>query len=101
MAGPAPDERPIMKLKLALLCVLGIASANAMACYTVYDKSNRVVYSGTRAPVDMSLQIHETLPRVAPGGHMVFDAGSDCPATLGASAGSTSPLLTDRSTAER
>ena len=69
----------IMKLKLALLCSLGLAAGNALACFTVYDRSNRVVYHAQTSPVDMTRQLHETLPRAFPGGHMVFGGGTDCP----------------------
>jgi hypothetical protein len=99
-----------MKLKLALLGTLALAGTNAFACYTVYDRNDRMVYNAERAPVDMSRPLHETLPRAFPGGHMVFEAGGDCPRTntIAANApaprvtrvASASPLLTDRSTAE-
>lgn len=95
-----------MKLKLALLCTLGLASFNAMACYTVYDRSNQVVYNAQTPPVDMSRPLHETLPVAFPGGHMVFGAGSDCPregasrvSVTPVSPSKPSPLLTDRRTA--
>ena len=95
-----------MKLKLALLCTLGLASVNSMACYTVYDRSNQVVYSAQTPPVDMSRPLHETLPVVFPGGHMVFGTGVDCPREgpsrmllTPVSPSKSSPLLTDRRTA--
>lgn len=113
-----------MKLKLALFCSLALAGANAMACYTVYDGNNRVIYQGAQAPVDMSRPIHETLGARYPGAHMVFDQSNRCtPVTLAqvarptgrdvpagtirmeggrqATPTSSSPLLTDRETAER
>ena len=67
-----------MKFKLALLCGLALAGANAMACYTVYDSNSRVVYQGVETPVDMSLQLHEALRvRGFPAGsRMVFDRES-------------------------
>jgi hypothetical protein len=86
-----------MKLKLALLCAIGLASANAMACYTVYDSANQVVYNAQTAPVDMSRPLHETVPVAFPGGTMVFDLGTDCPRE--APAARPAPLLTDRRTA--
>jgi hypothetical protein len=96
-----------MKAKFLFLASVGLAASNAMACYTVYDASNQVVYNAQTAPVDMSRPLHETLPAVFPGGHMVFDTSIDCPVSnpqrraLVASAGpGTSPLLTDRRTAE-
>ena len=66
-------------------CVCGAlvaaASVNTLACYTVYDRNNHIVYNAQTAPVDMRLQIHETLPSVFPGAHMVFDDSTDCPIT--------------------
>ncbi len=70
-----------MRTRFALLCLLAPFSLNALACYTVYDRNNRVVYNAQTAPVDMRYQIHETLPRVFPGGHMVFGDSTDCPIT--------------------
>jgi hypothetical protein len=67
-----------MKLKLAMFCGLLLAGANAMACYTVYDASNRVIYQGVDAPIDMSQPISETLGRRYPGAHMVFDLSTNC-----------------------
>ena len=112
-----------MKLKLAMLCGLALASVNAMACYTVYDRSDRVIYRGADAPVDMSLPIHQTLGRNYPGAHMVFDLATSCsPVALAqvarsatndvpvgtirmertkAAPTSSGPLLTDRATAQR
>lgn len=97
-----------MKLKLTLLATLAVASVNAMACYTVYDPSNRVVYNAQVPPVDMSRPLHETLPAVFPDGHMVFGATTDCPrepsvravSVAAAVTAKRSPLLTDRRTAE-
>lgn len=93
-----------MKLKLALLCTLGLASSNVMAsCYTVYDRSNQVVYNAQTPPVDMSRPLHETMPAAFPGGHLVFDSGAACPGDSpvrrGAAASVRSPLLTDAGTA--
>lgn len=114
-----------MKLKIAMFCGLALAGANAMACYTVYDGSNRVIYQGLEAPVDMSLPLHRTLGTRFPGAHMVFDQSANCapvalarvarPAGPGAPAGtirmersgrsarptSASPLFTDIDTAQR
>ena len=94
-----------MKLKLALLCAVGLASFNAMACYTVYDRDNRIVYNSQTPPVDMSRPLRETVPVAFPGGTMVFGAGTDCAreATTGVllpvAPSKPSPLLTDRRTA--
>ena len=117
-----------MKLKIALVAGLALAAANAMACYTVYDASNRVVYQGDQAPVDMSLPLREALSarRFPAGSSMVFNQGATCaPVGMAQVARSNtpnvpantirmertgrtmspnseaSPLLTDRATAVR
>ena len=94
-----------MKLKLALLCAIGLASVNAMACYTVYDRQNNIVYNSQTPPVDMSRPLRETVPVAFPGGTMIFGSSTDCPreaptkVSLPASPSKPSPLLTDRRTA--
>jgi hypothetical protein len=91
--------------KCLLLCsLLGSASMQAAACYTVYDRSDRLVYHGSTPPVDMSLRIHEALAARFPGGHMVFDAATDCPDIVAPSRAAatrslSSPLLTEERTA--
>ena len=116
-----------MKLmKMGLVCGLLLAGANAMACYTVYDKASRVVYRGMEAPVDMSQPLHEALAsRFPAGASMVFEQGALCtPVSLSQvarpsgpmvppntirmertgrqlSPSSAAPLLTDRHTAQR
>lgn len=56
-----------------------LAMSPAMACYTVYNPANQVMYSGETPPIDMSYQIHEKLPAVFPTGHLVFGVDNDCP----------------------
>ncbi|RYY65543.1 MAG: hypothetical protein EOO24_54940, partial [Comamonadaceae bacterium] len=96
-----------MRLKLALICGVALASANAMACYTVYDSGGRMVYRGMETPVDMSQPLHRSLGQRLPGAHMVFDDATNCApvamtrAMRTATPGGTSPLLTDRQTAAR
>lgn len=93
-------------LRIALLCSAGLMAGQAMACYVVYDKVNRIVYNSATPPVDMSKPISQTLPHVFPGGHMVF-SGTTCsndeplvqPKVAAASTNGASPLLTDRRTA--
>lgn len=94
-------------LRIALLCSAGLMAGQAMACYVVYDKVNRIVYNSPTPPVDMSKPISQTLPHLYPGGHMVF-SGTTCsndeplvqPKVAATSTNGTSPLLTDRRTAE-
>lgn len=116
-----------MKTKLVLLGGLLLGGANAMACYTVYDGNNRVVYQGLDAPVDMSLPLHQALAARFPArSSMVFNQSANCTpigiAQVARSAtanvppntirmertgrqlsptSSASPLLTDRATAQR
>jgi hypothetical protein len=116
-----------MKAKLAIMGGLLLAGANAMACYTVYDGSSRIVYQGVEAPVDMSMPLHEALSqRFARGAQMIFDqnaictpvglaqlprpTGTDVPpntirldrtGTQGRTSSAPAPLFTDRQTAER
>ena len=92
--------------KSLLLCGLlaGASLQASAACYTVYDSANRVAYSGERAPVDMSLPIHDALQARYPGGHLVFDTTADCPSlvtALPAAVRGGSPLLTDEQTARK
>jgi hypothetical protein len=62
----------------ALLALLG--SSQALACYTIYDRANRVIYHAAAAPVDMRYPLHQTLPAVFPGGHLVFSVSdTQCP----------------------
>ncbi|MBX3655376.1 MAG: hypothetical protein KF686_14425 [Ramlibacter sp.] len=67
--------------RFAVACALALTGGHALACFTVYAPDNRVVYNAQEPPVDMRYPIHETLPRVFPGGHMVFGTGQDCPRT--------------------
>lgn len=117
-----------MKLKATLLCGLLLTGANAMACFTVYDGSNRVIYRGADAPVDMSLPLHQAVAQRFPAGSsLVFDQTATCTPvsiaqvarptgpmvppntlrmertgrTVTSPSSSASPLLTDRQTAQR
>ncbi|MEO8020808.1 hypothetical protein [Polaromonas sp.] len=68
-------------LRYALVALFPALSASqALACYTVYNRSNQVVYHAAAAPVDMRYQLHQTLPAVYPGGHLVFSVtDTSCP----------------------
>jgi hypothetical protein len=91
---------------LVLVPLLGLASLQAFACYTVYDRGNRVMWQGDKPPVDMSLPLSETVPARFPGGQLVFDDSPNCPVVSSVAIGNggfvtttTSPLLTDEKTA--
>jgi hypothetical protein len=73
-----------MKLKHLVLVAASLFAANAMACYTVYDRSGRIVYHAEDPPVDMSQPLHASLQQRFPGSHMVFDQAASCePVSLG------------------
>lgn len=73
-----------MNYKHLGVIALGLAAANAMACYTVYDGANRIAYQGEKPPVDMSQPIHRQIQARYPGGHMMFEQTADCaPVSLG------------------
>jgi hypothetical protein len=95
MASSCTAEGHIMKWKLAVLCGLMLAGANAMACYTVYDGNNRVIYRGLDAPVDMSLSLHEALAaRFPTGSSLVFDQAPTCtPVSIAQVARPTGPMV--------
>ncbi len=62
----------------ALSAGLWSAAASA-ACYVVYSPAQQVIYRSQTPPVDLSRQIHQTLPAVAPGSTLVFSLdSSDC-----------------------
>lgn len=68
---------PSIRLALAALCA-GLATQGASAaCYVVYGADKQIVYRAQTPPVDMSRDLHETLPQVAPGGTLVFSLHSE------------------------
>lgn len=57
-----------------------LSGGQALACYTVYNRANQVIYHAAQAPVDMRYQLHQTLPAIFPDGHMVFSiTDTSCP----------------------
>jgi len=106
-AKAAQQGESVMGRSKAILLVLllGPVPLHAIACFTVWDRADRVVYYGDKPPVDMSRPLHETVPVRFPGGHMVFDT-RQCPVvdSLAFNAGvrtptTSSPLLTEERTA--
>jgi hypothetical protein len=73
------QEKFMTLLKCAMALSLSALVAPAMACYTVSNPANEIVYSSQEPPIDMSYQIHEKLPAVFPGGHLVFGVDNNCP----------------------
>ena len=68
----------MMVSRIAACCGCLMAASQAMACFTVLSREDAVVYFAAEPPVDMSRPLHETLPRLVPGGHMVFDLATEC-----------------------
>lgn len=65
------------KLSVAAAALLLAAGAQA-ACYTVLDAKGNIVSQTTTPPVDMSYQLHQTVPhRYGPGASMVFGIADD------------------------
>ena len=79
-------------LQALLLAIAVCAAPQAMACFTVYNPANQVVYSGTDTPIDLSYQIHERLPAAFSNGHLVFNTDRDCQSV---DLRKTAPLLTN------
>jgi hypothetical protein len=90
---------------LALLTMLGLAGGHAAACFTVYDRTNAIVYYAQTPPVDMTPPFNDRLQKVFPGSHMVFGNTTGCPVKQAGynparPPAATSPLFTDKQTAE-
>jgi hypothetical protein len=95
-----------MNTRFAFVALACFAAVPAMACYTVYDRTNTLVYNAQVPPVDMTQPLREAVDARWPGGHMVFGDDAGCPrlnetrrqlqrpSTTG-----RSPLLTDAATA--
>ncbi len=82
-------------LKFALGALLPVFfSSQALACYTVYNRANQVIYHASTPPVDMSYQLHQTLPAVFPDGHMVFSVTDTVCPKVNVSRGSSVGLST-------
>ena len=62
---------PVRRAAWALALLLSAPLVHA-ACYTVLGADQQVLYRAQTPPVDMSLPLHETLPRIAPGASLVF-----------------------------
>jgi hypothetical protein len=90
--------------QFVLAAVAAMACGQALACYTVYDRDNRIIYNDVKPPVDMSQPLHQTMGKRFPAGaSMIFTDNDNCPseARLQVRArNGKSPLLTDQKTAE-
>ncbi|CAN7309605.1 hypothetical protein LJR118_001667 [Acidovorax sp. LjRoot118] len=60
------------KFAAAALVAACFSQTASAACYVVYSPAKEIIYRAPEPPVDMSFQVHEVLPRVAPGSTLVF-----------------------------
>lgn len=94
-----------MTRHLAMLALLAVTAGHAAACFTVYDRTNTIVYYAQTPPVDMSPPFNDRLQKAFPGSHLVFGDTTGCPVKQAGYNPSkppspTSPLFTDKRTAE-
>lgn len=62
---------------VAMALAAGLSGQGALAaCYVVYGPDEEVAYRSPLPPVDLSRNLHETLPAIAPGGKLVFWQGN-------------------------
>jgi hypothetical protein len=90
---------------LALFAVCGVAAGHAVACFTVYDRTNAIVYYAQTPPVDMTPPFNDKLQKAFPGSHLVFGNTTGCPVKQAGynpakPPAASSPLFTDKRTAE-
>jgi hypothetical protein len=94
-----------MTRHLAMLGLLTLSTGHAAACFTVYDRTNAIVYYAQTPPVDMTPPFNDKLQKAFPGSHLVFGNTTGCPVKQagynpGRPPAPTSPLFTDKRTAE-
>ncbi len=62
-----------MKKPLTLIATLLLAAGAHAACYTVMGPKGQILSQSSTPPVDMSYQLHQTVPyKYGPGATMVF-----------------------------
>ncbi len=67
-----------VQVALCILIAAGAASSTYASCFTIYDSHDKMVYQSPEAPVDMSYQLHQTVPeRFGSGASMVFTLSDD------------------------
>ena len=67
-------RKPLLVATLALLAAAGAQAS----CYTVLDGKGQIISQTSTPPVDMSLQLHQTVPeRFGPGADMVFGVADE------------------------
>jgi hypothetical protein len=90
---------------LALFALFGVAAGHSVACFTVYDRTNAIVYYAQTPPIDMTPPFNDKLQKAFPGSHLVFGDTTGCPVKQAGynparPPAASSPLFTDKRTAE-
>jgi hypothetical protein len=70
----------IKSVQLALCMAVSavVASPAYASCFTIYDRHDKMVFQSPETPVDMSYQLHQTVPeRFGAGASMVFTLSDD------------------------
>lgn len=66
-------RRSLAFSSLALACAGAVVSPAASAsCYVVYSAAQQVIYRSTEPPVNLSYELHQTVPVLARGATLVF-----------------------------
>lgn len=60
-----------------VIAAAALAQAASATCYVVYAPDNSVVFRSLQSPVDLSKQLHTTVPAIAPRGRLVFSPDDD------------------------
>ena len=82
---PCGRKAMTRSMRFPLLCLTAIGAAlpciaSAMTCYTLYDRSDAVVYRGTFPPIDMSPDGDPQRDAMrAAGQYLVFGDTDSCP----------------------
>lgn len=62
-----------IRFAIATALIAGLFAPGAWAaCYVIYGADPQIIYRLQIPPVDLSRNLHETLPQVAPGGTRAF-----------------------------
>lgn len=60
-------------LRAALvLSACAMAQVASAACYFVYTPNNELIYRSNQTPVDLSVPLHMTVPKLSPGATLFF-----------------------------
>lgn len=68
---------PAIRFAAVALFTVCLSQAASAACYVVYSPDKQIIYRDVEPPVDLSYQLHQTVPQVVPGGTLVFTPDDD------------------------